>query len=271
MIKQKTRHNILPRYKRLQSLSESYPCLWQKHVRRVCLHFVSQHLGRILAESVLNRQFVTNAIAAAPLTLWYGWPLVRGFPAISESFVYAVKHLDALYLTRIWAYASSTCFLLLFSIFMLVRSRPQKKSEGVLGRGAALLGAFGSSGFLLLPVSDQPIWFAVLSACLVSLGTTFTVYSLSYLGRSISLFPEVRSLVMNGPYRFIRHPVYLGEAVALVGTMLLYKQPWSVLLLSLIVTAQWVRILREEVLFDRTLPAFAKYRCSSYCLLPWIY
>jgi len=34
--------------------------------------------------------------------------------------------------------------------------------------------------------------------------------------------PEARKLVTRGAYRFVRHPLYVAEEVAIIGTFLLY-------------------------------------------------
>ena len=48
-------------------------------------------------------------------------------------------------------------------------------------------------------------------------GITWALYSLSYLGRRFSIVPEARGLVIDGPYRLARHPIYLGEILAGFG------------------------------------------------------
>jgi protein-S-isoprenylcysteine O-methyltransferase Ste14 len=219
----------------------------------------------------VEKRHITNGIAAAPLTLWYGWLLARRIPDIANSFGYGVTHGEALYLLRIWAYVASSGFLLLFSSFMALRIGAIKKTRDTLSWGAAAVGAYGSSAFLFLPISLQPPWVVLLSAFLVSSGTTFATYSLAHLGRSISIFPAARALVLRGPYKFIRHPIYLGELVAVVGTMLLYEQPWSIVIFGLIVIAQGTRAHREEALLEQSLPRYKEYRRLSYCLIPGIY
>lgn len=40
------------------------------------------------------------------------------------------------------------------------------------------------------------------------------------LGRSFGLLPAQRGLVMKGPYRFIRHPIYFGYLIGHIGFLL---------------------------------------------------
>ena len=219
----------------------------------------------------LIRQLITNAIAAAPLTLWYGWLLGREVPKLADSIAYNVEHPDALQALRLFAYASSMSFLILFALLMIVRIAPRAVSSTNSGKVVALLGAFGSSLFLLLPYAPLSAVHAALSASLVTAGTFFSTCALAYLGRSISILPGARKLVLIGPYRFIRHPIYLGELCALVGTMMLFEQPWSLMLFSMIAAAQWRRILHEEAVLDRAFPQYSNYKRSTHRLIPGIY
>jgi protein-S-isoprenylcysteine O-methyltransferase Ste14 len=57
-----------------------------------------------------------------------------------------------------------------------------------------------------------------------------SIYVSCWLGRSFSIFPEGRELVTHGPFSVVRHPLYLTEQIAALGTMLQFNQPWSLLL-----------------------------------------
>ena len=43
------------------------------------------------------------------------------------------------------------------------------------------------------------------------------------LGRSVSVMPEARRLVVQGLYRRIRHPLYLAEEIATIGCFLQFR------------------------------------------------
>ena len=48
-------------------------------------------------------------------------------------------------------------------------------------------------------------------------GLLFAIASVAFLGRCFGVLPDVRGLVMRGPYRLVRHPLYLGELTAAAG------------------------------------------------------
>ena len=91
----------------------------------------------------------------------------------------------------------------------------------------ALVGTFLLNVVGYLPIEESTSTSALLVASgVVVLGTLLTIWSLATLGRCFGLFPEVRGLVLRGPYRLVRHPVYLGELVSAVGLLLARPHPW---------------------------------------------
>ena len=104
-------------------------------------------------------------------------------------------------------------------------------------------------GSALLPLSmttseDNPLMLSILS----SVGVAFAVWALWCLGRSFGVAPADRGLVQRGPYRLVRHPMYLGElfSFAMVAT----ENPswWNVVVLVLTAATILMRIKWEEEL-----------------------
>jgi protein-S-isoprenylcysteine O-methyltransferase Ste14 len=122
----------------------------------------------------------------------------------------------------------------------------------------------------------------VLEACGLALfitGALMIVWARTTLGRmwGISTSREVKlladhQLVDAGPYRLIRHPMYFGWWVALLGTVLIYRTWILVLLLgmSLVVFYRRAR-LEEKTLAERFGPAWKDYVARTRFLVPFIY
>jgi protein-S-isoprenylcysteine O-methyltransferase Ste14 len=83
--------------------------------------------------------------------------------------------------------------------------------------------------------------------------------------------PEARELVITGPYRLVRHPLYLAEAIATIGSVIQFLSVWTVVLLALQLMFQLRRIENEEVILTKAFPHYAVYKQTIARLIPGIY
>ena len=104
-----------------------------------------------------------------------------------------------------------------------------------------------------------PEWLGV---SLLVCGIAWQIFSKLTLGRSFGILPAVRGLVTGGPYRLVRHPIYLGYLVGHVGFLLSNFSLQNLGVLVLLYCAQTVRMLREEAVL-RTGEQGADY--IAYC------
>ena len=91
------------------------------------------------------------------------------------------------------------------------------------------------------------------------------------LGRSFSVMAEARYLVTSGPYRFVRHPLYLAEELAVVGVFIQFASVWTALLLALQISFQLRRMHNEEAVLAATFPEYTAYQARTSRLIPGIY
>ena len=140
-----------------------------------------------------------------------------------------------------------------------MRHVPQRTASGVYPRCAAVAGTFLSVGFLLLPPQELSSVLYLASLILIISGFVFASWAGLVLGRSISILPEARRLVTWGPYRFVRHPLYLGEIVATAGVALQFLSAWALLLLGLQFAIQLQRMKYEERVLSQAFPEYGDY------------
>ena len=90
-------------------------------------------------------------------------------------------------------------------------------------------------------------------------GTVFEIHAKVFLGRSFGIVAADRGIVVSGPYRIVRHPIYLGYFVTHVGFLLTNWSPRNLAIYIVTYFFQISRILAEE----RILREDESYR--AYC------
>jgi len=105
----------------------------------------------------------------------------------------------------------------------------------------------------------------------MAIGEAFAVYAMLYLGRSFSIMTEARNLVTGGPYRFVRHPLYLGELVAVWSYSMTRPSPWSLGVLLLFTVLQCWRARVEERKMLEHYPQYAALLEQTGFLWPRFY
>jgi protein-S-isoprenylcysteine O-methyltransferase Ste14 len=99
-------------------------------------------------------------------------------------------------------------------------------------------------------------------------GLLLTIWALIALGFSFSIAPEDRGIVTRGPYRFVRHPMYLGEILSLLGLCLSAQNTWNWFALLLFIRLLALRISAEE----RVLENYERYGKSvRWKLIPFLW
>lgn len=119
-------------------------------------------------------------------------------------------------------------------------------------------------------LARHPLWLAVeLGALALATWAILTVRL-----DKVSIIPDVRpesELVRNGPYRWIRHPMYasilLGALALVLDTpTLLRGLIYAVLAVDLL-----VKLTYEEQLLRAAFPHYAGYQAASKRLIPFVY
>jgi protein-S-isoprenylcysteine O-methyltransferase Ste14 len=83
-------------------------------------------------------------------------------------------------------------------------------------------------------------------------GLALNLWALASLGIAFGIAPAHRGLVTQGPYHWLRHPMYAGELLSLVGGLIGAFGIWNaVVFLVFTATIMW-RITEEEKILRKT-------------------
>lgn len=128
----------------------------------------------------------------------------------------------------------------------------------------------GPAPFVLLVAPPAPVVREEVILALLLAGALLVSASYFFLGGSFSILVEARELRTGGPYRLVRHPVYLGQLVAALGVVLLRFVWWNALLGIAFAAVQVARAVLEERKLVRAVPGYAEYRARTWMLVPFI-
>lgn len=167
--------------------------------------------------------------------------------------------------------SSTVLFLGLLSILFIIRLEPIKKAKGILPRVLAIAGTFSMSLVTIFPRADLSFTLTVITSLLSLVGTALSLFALAHLGRSFSVMAEARRLVTSGPYRIVRHPLYVFEAVASLGILFQFFSFYTVLIYLAHCFLQFQRMKHEEAILEVVFPEYQTYKLKTARVIPGIY
>ena len=116
--------------------------------------------------------------------------------------------------------------------------------------------------WVMLPV-DFPHWLGVIGFCLVVFGEAFFGWAMvtNPFFHGMMVIQEERShqIISKGPYRWIRHPGYLGQILYYLGMPLLLASWWAFFLGIIMAFAFIFRTYKEDQMLQRELDGYDVY------------
>lgn len=131
-----------------------------------------------------------------------------------------------------------------------------------------LLAIFHTTGLAV----DSPVARAVGVVLLLS-GLGFAVWARLHLGLNWGM-PMTRKdepeLVTSGPYRLVRHPIYSGILLGMLGTTLATNGYWAVGVIVMGIYFIYGAKVEERLMVDDFPDAYPRYRASTKMLIPFV-
>jgi protein-S-isoprenylcysteine O-methyltransferase Ste14 len=144
-----------------------------------------------------------------------------------------------------------------------------------------LFASLGFLGLIVLPALDHRFawshmqsYVALAGDALVALGwlAIFLVFKENtFACATIELAPD-QKVISTGPYALVRHPMYAGALVMLLGIPIALGSWWGLFVIIAIMPALLWRLFDEEKFLARNLPGYVEYQKKvPYRLIPLVW
>src|SRR5437868_12814952 len=161
-----------------------------------------------------------------------------------------------------------------FIVLGIALTRPQPKVWDYSIASSMAVGvayAYPYAQVIYLRWSPGHVAWPAAGLALVTLAAALSLVSLLTIGRFFGVRPALRGLVRSGPYRFVRHPMYLSYILADIGYNL---QEWNFVTL-LLVWVGWISLVYRIYAEERVLSQHAQWPTyvvlARYRLFPGIW
>jgi protein-S-isoprenylcysteine O-methyltransferase Ste14 len=176
------------------------------------------------------------------------WLVLLGYWVLASFSVKAVR--EKLKPAALWRFR----IMQGFTFAMLAGVIPYRPLDLVLWRRSAAVDAIGMA--------------SCVAGLLVALWARWTLAG--NWSASVT-FKEKHELITNGPYRFVRHPIYTGLILMMLGTMLVMGRLDSVVGFVARMFAYYFKMRKEEAVMSRHFAGeYAEYTRRAGALVPWL-
>ncbi|QIV83446.1 methyltransferase family protein [Mycolicibacterium frederiksbergense] len=219
---------------------------------------------KLIVQTVLGLAFFIAVLfwPAGTFDYWQAWVFLAVFIAttILPSIYLAVRHPDAL-TRRLKAGPSA-------------ETRPAQRIIMTLTVALVVATFVLSSLDHRFGWSQVPMWLVVTGNVLVAAGLSvaqLVVMQNHYAAATVRVEAD-QPLVSTGLYGLVRHPMYTGAAVMMVGTPLALGSLWGLLGVAASAPVIVARIRDEEQMLTEELTGYPEYRTRvRYRLVPYLW
>ena len=126
----------------------------------------------------------------------------------------------------------------------------------------------------IFPISYQPWLLRLFGTVIYLVGLTTAVIGRMQLGKNwvdledYQVLPG-QSVVSNGLYHYLRHPIYTGDLLLLIGLELALNS-WLLLGTPILILIVIRQALKEEALLSKKLPGYSEYCKRTKMFIPFL-
>ena len=122
--------------------------------------------------------------------------------------------------------------------------------------------------------SRMPAYISLVGSALVAIGLfiDLLVFRENTYGASNIQVEAVQEVISTGPYAIVRHPMYTGVLIMVLGVPLALGSWWGLAIIALVLPVLMWRILDEEQLLAKDLTGYKEYEQKvRYRLVPYLW
>ena len=116
---------------------------------------------------------------------------------------------------------------------------------------------------------------AYTGALLTAAGIAFAFIARFFLGRNWDgrvVIKQDHTLILTGPYAFVRHPIYSGLLLAILGTAIAYGQLGYFAAAVVVTFALWLKSrLEERLMIEQFSTQYSDYRSRVKAFIPFMW
>jgi protein-S-isoprenylcysteine O-methyltransferase Ste14 len=172
------------------------------------------------------------------------------------------------------------CLVQLFvGLLLLINQKPTQQPRELKEVLVPLATSLFFIAYTFVPV--MPVWLranllplpwqipAAIAALFIGLaGACVAIAGVMHLGRSFGIFVSVREIVLRGPYRYVRHPIYLGYLLLWTGLVLSNFSPAIFILVAIHSSLLIYRATLEEKRLAESSPAYREHMRNTPFIFP---
>jgi protein-S-isoprenylcysteine O-methyltransferase Ste14 len=127
----------------------------------------------------------------------------------------------------------------------------------------------------ILPIAVDSVGIRAVGTIIYSIGLATALAARFQLGENWANIEtgqvlNNQNVVANGIYRYVRHPIYVGDLLLLFGLELALNS-WLVIGVLILTPVVLLKAINEERMLTEELPGYSSYRHRSKRFIPFVY
>ena len=179
------------------------------------------------------------------------------------------------HLLRAWLLGGMILHKVVWEVLKRGRAAPRGPLVVRLAKIAVLAGLVAQTLLPdVLPISSSPSGLRAIGAAIYTVGLATAIAARVQLGPNWSDIeatgaPRDQRLVSFGLYRFVRHPIYTGDLLLLLGLELALNS-WLVAGAGVLAAFVIHQAMREERILTASLPGYDAYTKRTWRFIPFV-